>query len=192
VTPKGGIPMESKKINPIAEQSKEMIISALLKLLEEKHYTQITISDIADKAQLARRTFYRNFNSKEDVIKEYYDKQSEKLMEVLKKEETLSVYIVARTYFTFMKRNLDVLRLLEKNDLLYLILQFSQPLIYQTFEMDNITNDKSYYTNYLFAFTSGAFWNVLIVWLREGAVKTPDEIAALINDVLNKELFDFN
>lgn len=184
--------MESKKINPIAEQSKEMIISALLKLLEEKHYTQITISDIADKAQLARRTFYRNFNSKEDVIKEYYDKQSEKLMEVLKKEETLSVYIVARTYFTFMKRNLDVLRLLEKNDLLYLILQFSQPLIYQTFKMDNITNDKSYYTNYLFAFTSGAFWNVLIVWLREGAVKTPDEIAALINGVLNKELFDFN
>jgi len=184
--------METKKINPIAEQSKEMIISALLKLLEEKHYTQITISDIADKAQLARRTFYRNFNSKEDVIKEFYDKQSEKFIETLKKEDTLSVYIVAKTYFTFMKRNLNVLKLLEKNDLLYFILQFSRPLIYQRFEKDNSPNNKYDYTNYLFAFTSGAFWSVLIEWLREGAVKTPDEIAALINGMFNKELFDFN
>lgn len=41
---------------------------ALLKLLNEKPMEEITISEITDTADVARVTFYRHFNSKEDLL----------------------------------------------------------------------------------------------------------------------------
>jgi cytidylate kinase len=40
-------------------------------LMDEKPYNKITVSDIAVKAGVARPTFYRNYNDKDDVIFEY-------------------------------------------------------------------------------------------------------------------------
>lgn len=180
--------MNENKINPIAEQSREMFISALFELLEKKPYSQITISDIASQAQLARRTFYRNFTSKEDIIKAFYIKQSKEFIDFLKKEETLSVYIVAKTYFTIMGKNLRTLKLLEKNDLLYLLLQFSQPFIYQSFSNNKSTSNNNDYIDLLFPFISGGFWSLSIAWIKDGAVKTPDEMATFISTVLNDDI----
>ena len=56
-----------KKSNPIAEQSKQWLAQSLFDLMEKQNYSEITISKISENAQLARRTFYRNFSSKEDI-----------------------------------------------------------------------------------------------------------------------------
>lgn len=40
-------------------------------LMDEKPYHRITVSDITEKAGIARQTFYRNYNDKDDVIFEY-------------------------------------------------------------------------------------------------------------------------
>ncbi len=47
---------------------KERIIEALYELLDKKDYHDITITRIVDKAELGRRTFYRYFKSKDEVI----------------------------------------------------------------------------------------------------------------------------
>ena len=39
-----------------------------MQLLLQKAYTDITVSDLVTKAQVARMSFYRNFNSLDDVI----------------------------------------------------------------------------------------------------------------------------
>ncbi|MBZ9693497.1 TetR/AcrR family transcriptional regulator [Clostridium sp. M14] len=57
-----------QKPNRIAEQSKKWLIEALFDLMEEKPYSTITVKEISDKAQLSRRTFYRNFKVKEDLL----------------------------------------------------------------------------------------------------------------------------
>ena len=54
--------------NPIALQSKNMYVSALLELMNEKPYNQISISELSDKADLSRRTFYRLFNSMDEIL----------------------------------------------------------------------------------------------------------------------------
>jgi AcrR family transcriptional regulator len=40
-------------------------------LMDEKPYKKITVSDITEKAGIARQTFYRNYNDKDDVVFEY-------------------------------------------------------------------------------------------------------------------------
>lgn len=50
---------------------KTQITNALLKLLKEKEYKDISISEITTTAQVSRISFYRNFNDKDAIIKEY-------------------------------------------------------------------------------------------------------------------------
>ncbi|MDR0409124.1 MAG: TetR/AcrR family transcriptional regulator [Spirochaetaceae bacterium] len=40
-------------------------------LMDEKPYEKITVSDITEKAGIARQTFYRNYDDKDDVVFEY-------------------------------------------------------------------------------------------------------------------------
>jgi hypothetical protein len=40
--------------------------------MDEKPYDKITVSDIVEKAGIARQTFYRNYKDKHDVIVEYF------------------------------------------------------------------------------------------------------------------------
>ena len=56
--------MNMKKENPLTVQSKQWILEALLKLMEEKDYEKITIKELTARADLDRKTFYRNFRSK--------------------------------------------------------------------------------------------------------------------------------
>ena len=53
--------MKALKENPIAAQSKQMILKALLELMECKAYNSISIKELAECAGLDRKTFYRNF-----------------------------------------------------------------------------------------------------------------------------------
>lgn len=47
----------------------EHINEALLGLLKEKSLNEISISEICETAGVGRMSFYRNYESKEDVIK---------------------------------------------------------------------------------------------------------------------------
>ncbi|MBQ9664213.1 MAG: TetR/AcrR family transcriptional regulator [Oscillospiraceae bacterium] len=51
-----------------ATQSKERISEALLHLLRTTPYTDITVQSLADCAGVSRMSFYRNFDSKDEVI----------------------------------------------------------------------------------------------------------------------------
>ena len=48
-----------------------MDYSSLIKFDGKKEYDKITVTEICRIADLDRRTFYRNFNSKNDVLEEY-------------------------------------------------------------------------------------------------------------------------
>lgn len=47
----------------------ESIETALTLLIEQKPFSEITISELVKKAGVARSTFYRNYECKEDVIR---------------------------------------------------------------------------------------------------------------------------
>ena len=51
--------------------TKECVVQAFLQLLEEKEYQKITVSEIAKKSGVSRNAIYRNFKSKEMILKIY-------------------------------------------------------------------------------------------------------------------------
>ena len=59
---------------------KHEIIDAVMQLMTEKNYMDITVTDIVKKAGVARASFYRNFNSINDVIDVIVDEISDELI----------------------------------------------------------------------------------------------------------------
>ena len=62
---------KSTSHNKQVQRTRSWIFDALMLLMDEKPYEEITVSDIAEKAGVARPTFYRNFNDKDEVVLRY-------------------------------------------------------------------------------------------------------------------------
>ena len=57
----------------IAQESRQKFATALFELLKIYKYTEITVTQLAQEAELSRKTFYRLFNDKDEVLKQYFD-----------------------------------------------------------------------------------------------------------------------
>lgn len=52
--------------------TKNKVFETAIELIKEKGYNNVTISQICEKARVAKGTFYVHYKSKEDIIKESY------------------------------------------------------------------------------------------------------------------------
>ena len=48
------------------------VAQALVLLLGEKPYAKISVKEIAERAGVNRATYYRHFETKDDVVRHYY------------------------------------------------------------------------------------------------------------------------
>ncbi|MDD5935797.1 MAG: TetR/AcrR family transcriptional regulator [Clostridiales bacterium] len=52
----------------IAEQSKQKFVEALVTVMKQYDYKCITVTQIAQEADLSRKTFYRLFTDKDEIL----------------------------------------------------------------------------------------------------------------------------
>ena len=171
--------------NPSAIRSRQMLTDSLLILMQEKTYQQISIKDIAEKADLNRRTFYRNFITKDDILFCHGKQLIEQLGKNIQSKGLYSFHSICESYFEFWLQNLDFLKLLKKNNLLYFLFeQFDQYHNQLHLFLPNIEHKEA--TRFSVAFALGGFWSTLVQWLNTGAEQSPSYMADLIcNTVQN-------
>ena len=56
------------------------IFEALMLLLDQKKYEDITISELAEKAGVSRMTYYRTYENKEDVVIQFLKSRTDSLL----------------------------------------------------------------------------------------------------------------
>lgn len=71
----------------MVEQSKQWLSEALIELMKTKDYQDISITEIAQKAELSRKTFYHSFKNKEAVINYLCDQLFDQYFQKLVKQE---------------------------------------------------------------------------------------------------------
>ncbi|GAB20228.1 putative TetR family transcriptional regulator [Gordonia effusa NBRC 100432] len=168
-------------INPIAARSQEWLINALFALMREKSYSDITITDIATRAELSRRTFYRNFATKDELIDAYCRRLVDDYVHRMRKADLTKSRDVALRFFEFWTDHADFLELLTSSGLSSLLLRkFNEHIGAIFIRTQTPRFDDAVHLEYALAFTAGGYFNVLFAWLHLGKRETPAEMADAI------------
>ena len=61
--------MKQKKMDLRARQTYMLLTNALFELLREKSFSEISVTDICEKAMVHRTTFYKHFEDKEHLLR---------------------------------------------------------------------------------------------------------------------------
>ena len=67
------------RMNRQVRKTRTALKKGLLELLKEKNFSRITISEIAEKADIARPTFYSHFESKEELLLSHFEELLDEL-----------------------------------------------------------------------------------------------------------------
>jgi AcrR family transcriptional regulator len=170
--------------NQQVETTRKWIMDALIKLMGNDEFNKITISQIASQAQIDRRTFYRHYKTKEDVLDQYLLSLLVPHFEMLIKQGQLSERQLIESHFRFLTEHLTLLRLLKSQNLFgYLLLHYQGYIkIFQNMRGISSLEDKP--DRFRMAFKTGGFWNIVTEWIEDEPVKTPEEITGIIHNFL--------
>lgn len=174
------------KENKISILSKKSIVDSLFDLLYVKSFEEITVSEIAENADLDRRTFYRHFKSKEEVLSCYVQekaKQYEQRMAASK----FDIQTALKEIFCIFEENKEILTLFYRRNLLHILL-YNLNTAFQKYEYINIVNEKLQpeHRAYKSAYHSGGLGNLLTVWLSEGCERSPCQMSEILCKILEE------
>ena len=169
--------------NPIAIQSKNMYVHALLELLKEKPYQEISISELSMKADLSRRTFYRLFNSMDEILLFHIHDLWAKKSDELYSSSDKSYLHTSEFALHFWYENKELTILLYQNGLVSIMQQFINEIsleIYHAQKGNRKLAKKPEALEYALSYSSGGVLNIIWTWASKGMDKTPEELMSLL------------
>lgn len=176
--------MANKKINPLTTQSKKWLLEALLYLMGKKKYSEITIKELTKQAGLDRKTFYRHFKTKDEILNMPIQEAYNVYVDKLKNLSELNAHNIAKAYFSMCLQYIEYFNLLSAQGLLMVVLMKFEKFLPTINEM--LANNPEYRKriNYELAFYAGGFWNITLHWIDNGAKETPEEMAKIIGSIM--------
>lgn len=163
---------------------KEYISTALIILLESKKFQDITITDIANKAGVSRMTYYRNYNTKEEILLKFLDTLFQEYITTLGHYEMIDVKQFAQLYFACFRKNKRFIEYLVRDDLSYLLLGRYEKYLSQIFlKVSEMIGTPS---KYEIAYIAGGLYKILIQWIHDGVVESDEEMAEIFNELIRK------
>ena len=157
----------------------EYITDALLLLMKKKDYKDISITEICEKAGVTRMSFYRSFESKEDVLKKWITTITDSFLAVSGisyKNDSNREYF--EKLFTHMEQHKAMCLALYKAGLIY--------IIKEQFDRVFLELHKDEYDDYKSFFLAGGVYNVFLLWLINGCKESPFELADRLDTILVK------
>ena len=172
------------------EQSRQMLEDALFALMEEKEYRQISVSEITERADVARRTFYRLYQSKDDVINTYFDRLCMGYQSQCGPIHGYDIGQIATEYFSFWYQYKHFLLLLHQSGLdsmLFLgINRASEQVIRSRIGEHPLQQMPELI--YFITYSTGGFMNLLFEWIKSGMESEPEVYAKIASDAIKKVL----
>jgi len=161
--------------------TKRMLLEALLNLLETKHVRDISVTELCGKAGINRTTFYKHYNTPNDVLEELERKYTLQIVELQNQNEALSAEKRIEICCIFLYENRKNIQLLIRNGkdeemaTKALIRLFQQAAASAPASGFDETDQKLIIT-----YIINGCYSLLRCWLMEQLPKTPQEIASLI------------
>lgn len=166
----------------IAEDSRKKICTALIKLMKIYDYREITVTQLSQEAELSRKTYYRLFCDKDEVLLELFCGLYSECARELNSRDVRQYWDLVQTYFDFWESRKELLLILEKNGLLQRLFDYVYrkaysnadsifPAVVTAEELEN----NSEILPYLLSYSIGGMNGMLTKWVESG-MKIPSSV----------------
>lgn len=188
---------KEKKLDPRVRRTRQLLRNALIELIPEKGFDDITVKDITERATLNRATFYLHYNDKQDLLSKGFEEIWDELIEqsplpdiqdgTLALENTKATIL---TEFIHLEENAEFYRVM-------LGKQGVAAFIHRLQEHVNITTAARLQTvlggspnslvpiEIVHQFLSSAYVGIIQWWLENDQPYSPEEMADFIVELYN-------
>ena len=154
--------------------TREALETALLQLLEKKDLTKISISELVKRAGVSRAAFYRNYDSKEEILESVFKRTVHNIMEQLHHYDLKTdLYMVWVHLFREARKEARVIQLALDYHLEKIFVQAMQEFL------EKYHGKSKGVSSYLHSFWSSAIVSVLLKWIKDGMKVPAEKIADL-------------
>ena len=166
--------------------ARERIVAALTELMSEQEYAGITITEITQRARVSRMTYYRNYSSKEDILRKFMSDVGDRIhAKIVDQDLHRDPYQYYLTLFETLGQYDALVNASLTAGLDGLILDCIARNMDLTFlgAAEHPIAEK-----YLLRFHAGAFFHVFIEWTRSGRQESCQSMARLCADAVMGKL----
>ena len=153
----------------IAEQSKQRMVKALLLVMKQYEYKEITVTQITQEAQLSRKTFYRLFSDKDAILTLCFQNLFQQGFAQIKTQNIQHYWDVVQIYFDFWEGQKDLLFLFQKSNLLHRLFEYSYQYSMEVFEFvrsKDVAASFALPLPYMLAYSVGGMHSMLLKWVE--------------------------
>ncbi len=176
-------------------RSKKALRDAVVALMEERDFDDITVNDLCERADLNRGTFYNHFRDKDDLLATLENEIMGDLDRFQGQMQELTVpYLWAhktkRRPLPFLVNLFDYLR--EQGDFLHAVLgpggdvRFGPRLrdsvctnLIESILHERYRNDPEPFVQYYVAFYASAYMGVIMRWIETGMQESSEDMALI-------------
>lgn len=168
-------------------RTQKLIRKAFLKLIAQKEYHQITVTDIINEADYNRATFYRHYYDKEDLVTEIIDKQLnlflKAFMQPYRYNDTIDLANLQPEHIVIFKHILEHKDFYELWERLKTIPGFSQKytgsveMIYENKILITESLRKGIDKDLYMQFYGHGLAGLIFTWIENGFKQSPDYMA---------------
>lgn len=177
----------ANKYNDAQNQlTKESIFTALMFLMEQKNFKDISITEITTKAGVSRMAFYRNYNFKEDIITTYIDELLMNYSNEILNRGKEDLYENMRLYFSYFREHEKLISNLIRSDLINMLLEKCIEFLHALSKSVDCNKDypeekQKFWIEYI----AGGLFNVLIGWTKDGMKQSDEDMAKIVTEFIN-------
>jgi len=178
-------------------RTKQLLYDALMSLIEEKGADIVTVTDVANRANVNRGTFYLHYRDVPDMLQQLKDEVFSNMKEIVMKFDIME----AKTYldkdepypqsvklFEELALHADFLRIMfgPKGDM-SLAIQFRQLLSSHIYEKIKLVPQHKVLVprEYVAAYMTSANFGILMHWIESRLSQTPTQMAQMMIRIMN-------
>jgi AcrR family transcriptional regulator len=161
---------------------KDCMVSALMQLLEVKPMSEITVTDITDKAGVSRMSYYRNYSSKSEILTSHLDDIFNQYIELIQKWDykgSCFDYEYLLQCFRYFSKHEKFLSCLLKSGMGDLMLSHMTRFILDSF---HISEDDVFLYYKMQAF-AGSIYSTYVAWTSRNKKESPCKMAQIVSAI---------
>lgn len=159
------------KLDKRSKRTRAWLLEALLELIKTKDYAEISVKELTEKADVARQTFYRNYESMDDILLSKMDEILEEYINIVRNkpiaQKEVNWDFEVKQLIYLCQNNKSLFKAFQKAGLSQQA-QEKLSAFFLVFHKDtqNI-KEMDAYNSYLVYNLVGGIYTVLIKWLED-------------------------